>query len=211
MPAVQDLPNLTGLKRGQTRFRIRSRFDILTAHASSRGVDMRRRDFLGVLGGTAISLVICALVAQALAQGGSTGGSIGKRNKSVSGVEDAPGPREPAAPPHRRVRPEHEARGSASVNGHWRWSCDCASGKSFRGTFSFAQTGSDFTGTMTQQTSASGTVSGGKASGGGVSFTVTLTNIVERTEHWTGRLTGGHMQGTLTTQFDGACQFTADR
>ena len=64
---------------------------------------------------------------------------------------------------------------------------------------------------MTQTSLAPGTVSDGTVSGDRVSFTVTLTNIVERTEHWTGRLAGGHMQGTLTTQFDGVCQFTADR
>ena len=64
---------------------------------------------------------------------------------------------------------------------------------------------------MMQPDRATGTVSNGKVSGGRVSFTVTLTNVIERTEHWTGQLTGGHMQGTLTTRFDGDCQFTADR
>jgi hypothetical protein len=81
---------------------------------------MRQRKFPGVLGGAALLLVICAAGTEAFAQAGSTGGSIGKRDKSVSGVEDAPISRAPS-------------------------------------------------------------------------------------------LTGGHMQGTLTTRFDGACQFTADR
>jgi hypothetical protein len=173
---------------------------------------MGQREFLGILGGAAISLVIFALGAEALAQAGSTGGSIGKRDKSLSGVEDTPTPREPAAPSHRRVHPEPEARASASVDGHWRWSCDCASGKSFQGTFNFTQTGSDFTGEMMQSGGgANGSVSGGKVSGGRVTFMVTLTNIIERTEHWTGRLGGGHIQGTLTTRFDGNCEFKADR
>jgi hypothetical protein len=176
-----------------------------------RGVGMRQREFLGVLGGAALSLVICAAGTEAFAQAGSTGGSIGKRDKSVSGVEDAPISRAPPAPSRRRARPASEPKASASVGGHWRWSCDCASGNSFQGTFNFEQTGSDFTGVMLQTGHAPGSVSGGRVSGGQVTFTVTLTNVVERTEHWTGRLTGGHMQGTLTTRFDGACQFTADR
>jgi len=142
---------------------------------------------------------------------GSTGGSIGKQDKSISGDEVAPNRREPAAPARQRGRRENETRASSSVGGHWSWSCDCTSGNSFRGTFNLAQAGNTFSGTMMQPDRATGIVSDGRLSGGSVSFMVTLTNVIERTEHWTGRLTGGHMQGTLTTRFDGTCQFTADR
>ena len=173
---------------------------------------MRRREFLGILGGAAISLLICSLTDKSLAQTpGSIGGNVGRRDKSISGSEDAPIREEPAAPTRQRLRRENEARASPSVGGHWSWSCGCASGNSFRGTFNFAQTGSEFTGTMMQPDRATGNVSNGNVSGGRVSFTVTLTNIIERTEHWTGHLTSGHMRGTLTTRFDGICQFTADR
>ena len=64
---------------------------------------------------------------------------------------------------------------------------------------------------MLQTGHGTGQVSNGNVSGGRVTFMVTLTNVIERTEHWTGRLSGGHMQGTLTTRFDGDCDFTADR
>lgn len=73
------------------------------------------------------------------------------------------------------------------------------------------QTGSSFSGLMLQSGGTTGQVSDGKVSGGRVSFTVSLTNVIARTEHWIGRLNGGHMQGTLTTRFDGDCDFTADR
>ena len=170
---------------------------------------MRLREFPGVLRGAAVSLAICSLADPSLAQTpGSIGGSIGKRDKSISGEKVVPNRREPA---RQRERREDETRASPSVGGHWSWSCDCSSGNSFRGTLNFAQTGSDFTGTMMQPNRATGVVSDGKVSGGRVSFTVTLTNVIERTEHWTGHLSGGHMQGTVTTRFDGICQFTADR
>jgi hypothetical protein len=172
---------------------------------------MRRRRPFGVLAGVVVSLAVCALASRAVAQAGSTGGSVGKRDKSVSGVEDAPAPRPPVAPTRRQQRAAPEAGASASVNGSWRWSCTCSSGKAFHGTFNFVQTGNSFSGVMPQSEGATGQVSDGKVSGGRVSFTVSLTNVIARTEHWTGRLNGGHMQGTLTTRFDGDCEFTADR
>jgi hypothetical protein len=51
---------------------------------------MRRRGFILFFVGSAILLAIFAVRTTAFAQGGSTGGTIGKQNKSVSGSEAQP-------------------------------------------------------------------------------------------------------------------------
>jgi len=172
---------------------------------------MRQCKFNGVFGGMALLLAASGLAWPSGGWAGSTGGSIGKRDKSVSGVEDTGTPKESAAPSRGPVARQPEPRAAASVGGTWRWNCTCSSGNVFQGTFNFNQTGSSFTGVMLQTGHGTGQVSNGNVSGGRVTFMVTLTNVIERTEHWTGRLSGGHMQGTLTTRFDGDCDFTADR
>ena len=174
---------------------------------------MRRGKVGGAFAGAALLLAVFGSAWRSDAWAESTGGSIGKRDKSVSGVEDT-SPKEPAAPSRGRARPQPEPRAApsaASVGGTWRWNCNCTSGNVFQGTFNFNQAGSSFTGVMLTTGHGTGQVSNGNVSGGRVTFMVTLTNVIERTEHWTGRLSGGHMQGSLTTRFDGDCEFTADR
>ena len=85
---------------------------------------------LGRAAGTVATLAVLAgLVSPALAQGGATGGTIGKQNKSVSGEA----PRAPAATPQqpvpsaRAVRPEMQrpvdnckrVAGTWTANGWW--------------------------------------------------------------------------------------------
>jgi hypothetical protein len=63
----------------------------------------------------ALSLLAFANVSSALAQAGSTGGSIGKRDKSISGGEETERPR--AAP--RAKRPAPENTNGVNISGLW--------------------------------------------------------------------------------------------
>jgi hypothetical protein len=86
---------------------------------------MRRREFLSLVF-TAITIAAWAMAFPSFAQGGSTGGSIGKQNKSVSGGEsDAPAPRPlkkgVARHPDRPNKPPKS--GCPSIVGAWNsWS-----------------------------------------------------------------------------------------
>jgi hypothetical protein len=60
-----------------------------------------------------------------LAQAGSTGGSIGKQGKSVSG-DDVQTQQKPAAA---RTEPAAPARSVAAITGRWRVNQDCNTGK----------------------------------------------------------------------------------
>jgi hypothetical protein len=151
-----------------------------------------------------------------LAQGGSTGGALGKSGQELSGdraketaPETAPRQRPPTGTGER-------PNNGSSVGGHWRWSSNCALG-SFSGTFQLSQAGANsFNGTVRQETNgASGTVTRGSIQGNRVSFTVTLSGggwPTTRVEQWSGSLSGSRiMQGTATTPSVGSCSWSASR
>ena len=95
-------------------------FDLYDA-ATKSGGSMRRRASIGVplLG---LSLLAFANVSSALAQAGSTGGTIGKQDKSVSGGDEADRPH--AAPRSKRsATPKVASSGSSCsrIVGTWKW------------------------------------------------------------------------------------------
>lgn len=128
--------------------------------------------------------VMLSLPALAQITPGSTGGTIGKTGKSVSGGEDAAPPRESAAT-------------GISVAGRWRWSASCQSGH-YNGAFDLSQTGSgQFTGNFAGTgISDLGSITGGRLDGSVIFFTRNLPLGV--TQHWSGRLISGHISGSIS-------------
>lgn len=90
----------------------------------SRGDSMRWRTSIGIIV-LALSHLVSANASSALAQAGSTGGTIGKQDKSVSGdspaVESAPA----AKPRPRRSANDAPARANGEscgrISGTWQW------------------------------------------------------------------------------------------
>ena len=82
---------------------------------------MRRRAFIGIVT-LATSLLVCAEASSALAQAGSVGGTIGKRDKSISGGEEdrpraAQLPKRPAA----KMQEAQSGRSCDRIVGTWSW------------------------------------------------------------------------------------------
>jgi hypothetical protein len=135
----------------------------------------------------------------AFAQAGSTGGFIGKTDKSISGE----GAAEPNTPAKSRSRSQRAIdRGSSdqpsdvSAAGRWRWTADCPA-RSWQGEFDLAETsrgqfGGSFSGTSWYD---AGTITDGRVNGGSVSFTRKVAWV---TQYWKGRLAAGHIKGTLS-------------
>jgi hypothetical protein len=86
---------------------------------------MKRRTFVGIAL-LALSHLSFVNASSALTQAGSTGGSVGKQDKSISGVEAAPEP-SPSERPRSssRARPARASEADTSgchVAGEWVWS-----------------------------------------------------------------------------------------
>lgn len=156
---------------------------------------------------TAIGL-ICGFAAalaadgMAFAQAGSTGGTLGKTDKSAGGNREAV---EPATPPY-AIHPKKSGpaagsgpQGAVSVAGRWKWTADCQNAGHFNGVFQLTQGMSgEFNGTNLQTNIHDvGTITDGHVSNGIISF---IRNAVGGTQHWTGRLGEGgrHINGSLT-------------
>jgi hypothetical protein len=111
----------------------------------------------------------------AFAQAGSTGGTLGNTDKSISGEREEPRQRDP----HENRTRERSAPSTPSavfVTGQWHWTADCQSGH-YNGAFTLSE------------------ASGGQFGGGQISFTRTVAIV---TQHWRGRLTSGHISGSIS-------------
>src|SRR5215472_9713357 len=91
-----------------------------------------------------IAAALCSMVAlvaadrSAFAQAGSTGGTLGKTDKSASGGEDQPQARQKP-----NGRPRHSAIGETaapvSISGKWTWTQKCDDGSEWVGVFEFSE------------------------------------------------------------------------
>jgi hypothetical protein len=160
----------------------------------------------------AVAYCLAALVATdkvAFAQAGSTGGTIGKTDKSVSGGEEA-------TPSYRRARPgslvsrpsQEPGSAVASISGKWIWSAKCADDVNWNGTFDFDQkadgtVGGSCTGTPSACHSVSGHI---------VANRLTLT-IGWDYSTGTLDLTVGNrgMAGSENSRWHGRCTYSARR
>jgi hypothetical protein len=139
----------------------------------------------------------------AFAQAGSTGGTLGNTDKSISGEREQP--RE--APRHStRERPKR-ASAPLSVSGNWVWSAKCDDGTTWAGTFDFVQ-------------SADGAVSGSAAGNdGSASFSGQVqgnTIIGRRTYSMHSNsvvftFSGGALHGVEPSATHGTCRYDARR
>jgi hypothetical protein len=135
---------------------------------------MQRRKFILFLGSLVTLLAICAMGTPALAQAGSTGGSISKQDKSVSGGEE---PSETRRVPRKKkstsaVSPPsaHTSKASDQLAGRWQWNIKCPT-KSFTGLMDLVQNGSTFTGNFGHTNIwDNGTISNGQFHGNKVTF-----------------------------------------
>ena len=159
---------------------------------------------IGRLAGFALLLWLFAAGQQqtAFAQAGSTGGVIGKQDKSVSGGEDV------AAPPAVKKSPRRPIEGGASdrssdvsVAGRWHYTADCVSGH-WQGELDLAETSKgQFSGSFDV-----GTITNVHVNGTSVTFTRTWVTF---TQYWIGRLVGGRLKGTLSGNEN--CSWEASR
>lgn len=170
------------------------------------------------VGGTRMStsaakIVVLAIIfltsgSLAFGQAGSTGGTLGKTGKSLSGEEN---PAEPSARTKSRTksidRDTSSQPSGVSVTGRWRWSADCTVGH-WQGEFDLAEASrgrfnGSFAGTSVHDV---GTISDGSVNGGSISFTRTSSIA---TQYWRGRLAGTRMKGTSTGNAN--CSWQATR
>ena len=165
---------------------------------------MRRHATIGVAL-LALSQLVSANASSAFAQGGSTGGTIGNEDKSISGS------RLPAAPPAKRPAADtRETPSGASKNsliGRWRWHAQCDNGTAWDAAFVATL--------AANETVALDFIGAGGGTGTGL---VTGNRVrLQRTyiganQTWTATLSGGNrMSGTITSSVGGHCAFQASR
>jgi hypothetical protein len=147
----------------------------------------------------------------AFGQAGSTGGTIGKTDKSVSGGDNAAEPRTPMSSRSKGQRPidkgASDQSSEASVAGRWRWTADCPSGH-WQGEFDLDETSRGHVSGSFVRTSwnDTGTITDGHVNGTSVAFTRNATLV---TQYWTGRLAAGRIKGTLSGNEN--CRWEASR
>jgi hypothetical protein len=133
------------------------------------------------------TFVWAAISHSALAQAGSTGGSVGKQDKSISGGEETPASRS-AAPASKPA--------AMSVAGRWHWMANCQSGHWAAG-FQITQGMSGQINGSLFSDPVNGSITG-QVSNGIISFT---RSALVLTQHWTGQLAEGGrhiINGTIT-------------
>ncbi len=153
---------------------------------------------IGFICGFAASL---AADQMALAQAGSTGGTLGKTDKSAGGNREAV---EPASPPiaiHPKKGDAAAVSGpqvAVSVAGRWKWTADCQSSGHWGGGFQLTQeTKGEFSGDFLHTTMADiGTITDGEVGNGAISFTRHVVVL----QRWIGKLGEGgkRINGTIT-------------
>jgi hypothetical protein len=149
-----------------------------------------------------------AVSSAAFAQAGSTGGTLGKQDKSASGSDESPGP---AKPSQKRVArgdsasPKIVSRGS--ITGRWNWNIKCPSAN-FTGLLSIVQSGDTFTGEFGHTNFwDNGTISNGQVRGGAVTFDRDYYGVDHVVLHWSGSV----MQGPNDNATYGHCLIYATK
>jgi hypothetical protein len=120
-------------------------------------------------------------------QPGSTGGTIGRTGKSVSGGE------EPAPKNQQRA-----TSSSRSLAGAWNWAADCTSGH-YHGVFELSPSGGrEFSGRFTgTNISDLGPITNGRLDGAKISF-LRHAPPGDIIQHWIGQLAADHIVGSIS-------------
>lgn len=160
----------------------------------------------------ALSTVIAAITPakQVLAQAGSTGGTLGKTDKSSSGDREVAPPAS-AKPTQQSNRPARVGRtdNTPTIGGKWAWTAKCDDGSNWTGTFDLVQNsdhtvsgpaaGNDGSGSLSMQ--LAGNRLTGKRTYMDHSNQITFTVAV-----------GGHsLQGSESSLSHGTCRYQANR
>ena len=142
------------------------------------------------------------VAATAMAQSGNVGGTIGKKDKVISGDQPAPARR---APPKRNRQSSETAANANILQGHWRIQAECSTGH-YDWFFNIrSDSASAFTGEFGP---GGGTIVTGTLTGNHISMTTSATV----TRSWTATLSrsgGLSMTGSMTGP--GSCTFTAKK
>jgi hypothetical protein len=153
----------------------------------------------------ALGIVLAAGGASgALSQAGSTGGTLGNTDKSISGDREESRRSERLNP---RPSKEEHTISEPSIAGRWRWDARCGQG-SFSGEFEIGD-GKQFTGAFISD--VAGPISNGHRNGNQISF---LRSVLGHLQPWTATLRGPNtMFGTLVRADWGndRCTWTATR
>jgi hypothetical protein len=144
-------------------------------------------------------LFVAAQQQAAFAQSGSTGGVIGKTDKSVSGGEGA------ARRPIEGGASDRVSR--ISLTGQWRWNADCSGFGRYSGVFNLVETSrghfnGNFAGTSSDDI---GKITDGVIDGSNISFTRTTLVV----QYWKGELIAGRLKGSLSGNAN--CSWEASR
>jgi hypothetical protein len=186
---------------------LKSRFTRLSSRSGCWGHAMNKSIAIAI---------ICSLTAlvgvdqTALAQAGSTGGIVGKTDKSVSGGETTtaqPGA-EPHRSQHRTLSGASSDSGASHIAGRWSWTAICVF--SYSGVFEIRQAGG---GTFSGEffSDVAGRISEGKLLGSGFSFVRDIPSMNHR-QRWTGTLSGPQqMKGTVSEGDQNICTFSATK
>jgi hypothetical protein len=131
----------------------------------------------------------------AFAQAGSTGGTLGNTDKSISGDREEPqqGDRHQSRP--REIeRSVKSAPSAVSVAGRWHWTADCDNGH-YEAEFVLLDVNNGrFTGNFTGG-AGDGTITDGSINGKSIAFT---RHFMVFTQRWVGQVSGGHVHGSLS-------------
>jgi hypothetical protein len=163
---------------------------------------MRRRVSIGITL-LALSDLACANVSSALAQAGSTGGTIGKQDKTISG-DQIEKPSNLQRQKHREESPSRQV--VTTLTGQWDWKAVCY-GVPYTGVFRLVQSaGGRLSGNFLSDSGAfqGGTITG-LASGTQINFT--RTNGTGSIRYTAVLSSPRRMEGSLTRV--GSCSFTA--
>jgi hypothetical protein len=168
---------------------------------------MRRGTFIG-LTLFALSHLAFANVSSALAQAGSTGGTIGKQNKSISGGSDQPQTEQkPKVRERNSVRRDTSA--APSIDGTWAWTAKCDDGSTWSGKFDFAHNSDGIVSGSAEGNDGSGSISGriiGNKFTASRSYWNHSNNI-----NFTFEAGGKILQGSESSQTHGTCRYQANR
>jgi hypothetical protein len=156
----------------------------------------------------ALACALTLLPATIFAQAGSTGGTVGKEDKSVSGGEDQPQRRQE---PNARLRHSANRDRSApsSISGKWIWTQICDDGAEFSGAFELTQ---DSDGAVSG--TATGSDGSGSVSGRFVGRKLTGTrSYLGHSNSITFTLTAGGsgLAGSESSLGHGTCKYQAKR
>jgi hypothetical protein len=145
----------------------------------------------------------------AFAQAGSTGGTLGNTDKSISGERHEQTPERPAAKSSPKTGPrglDHTENAPASrLGGRWHWRADCGGiGGIWEGLFSVSQSSSNsFSGDFLSEHSQNGwptnsfpqPIVNGRIDGDVVSFDRHVAGMIQK---WNGTIDHGRMAGSVT-------------